>query len=484
MLLRSATVGLMKPKNISVISAFPLSRNFSVQTPINNRILVSCPKLAIVNLGTQFRYLSVSVNLVEKTPEATQEILDSVVASTAASEPETLSSAAPVTNQLDAELPEVLDAVAIDPGLCDSKASNELVFEIPEKPTISDASPAVDPGVNEAATPNNELVFDMPEKPTPLDLPEFLGEPAFDTLGLASWWPSGRMQYLMENLHIGLELEWWQTIAVSTVLMRCILFPVVVMAQRNMANMANNTPKMAVLQEKMSDARRRGDLFESAQLGQELQTFMTKKGINPLKNAVPIVAQLPVFMSFFFALRGMANCPVESMTTGGLFWFENLTVKDPFWILPLLTSSTLYLQLRLGADGAKLDQMGAKMKIFMTVMPFMMLPITTNFPMAVTFYWLTTNIVSLCQARILKYGPIRKALNIPVLIKHEAKSIAPGGKKKFTESVRETLDNWKVQGQIVDRRAFDEQQFRDAGSNKPVKTFKYDPTKPVALKRK
>jgi len=475
MLLRSATVGLMKPKNISVISAFPLSRNFSVQTPINNRILVNCPKLAIVNLGTQFRYLSVSVNLVEKTPEATQEILDSVVASTAA----------PVTNQLGADIPdkpEVLDTAAVDPGLSDTKASNELVFEIPEKPIVYDAPPAADPGISEAA--NNELVFDMPEKPTPLDLPELLGEPAFDTLGLASWWPSGRMQYLMENLHIGLELEWWQTIAVSTVLMRCILFPVVVMAQRNMANMANNTPKMAVLQEKMSDARRRGDLFESAQLGQELQTFMTKKGINPLKNAIPIVAQLPVFMSFFFALRGMANCPVESMTTGGLFWFENLTVKDPFWILPLLTSSTLYLQLRLGAEGAKLDQMGAKMKIFMTVMPFMMLPITTNFPMAVTFYWLTTNIVSLCQARILKYGPIRKALNIPVLIKHEAKSIAPGGKKKFTESVRETLDNWKVQGQIVDRRAFDEQQFSDAGSKKPVKTFKYEPTKPVALKRK
>ena len=99
-----------------------------------------------------------------------------------------------------------------------------------------------------------------------------------------------------------------------------------------------------ILQEKMSDARRRGDLYESAQLGNELQVFMGKKGINPLKNAVPIMLQVPVFMSFFFGLRAMAYCPVQSMTTGGLFWFENLTMADPFYLLPILTSTTLYLQ--------------------------------------------------------------------------------------------------------------------------------------------
>merc|ERR1712073_160458 len=123
---------------------------------------------------------------------------------------------------------------------------------------------------------------------------------------------------------------------------------------------------------------------------------------------------------------------------GGLFWFENLTVKDPYYLLPLLTSSTLYLQLRLGAEGARLDQMGSKMKIAMTVLPFVMLPITINFPCAVTFYWFTTNVVSVCQSQFLKIPKLRKG---------------------FRESVRDTLDNWKVQGQIQDRRAYDEQQF-------------------------
>ena len=129
-----------------------------------------------------------------------------------------------------------------------------------------------------------------------------------------------------------------------TLMMRMMMVPVVVMAQKNMANMNNNMPAMSALQEKISDARRRGDMFEMAQLTQELQVYSKKKGINPLKNAVPLFLQVPVFMSFFLGLRGMTNCPVESMSSGGIFWFENLTLTDPFYILPLLTSSTLFLQ--------------------------------------------------------------------------------------------------------------------------------------------
>jgi hypothetical protein len=95
---------------------------------------------------------------------------------------------------------------------------------------------------------SNELVFEIPEKPTPLGLTEMVGEPTFESLGLASWWPSGRIQYFMETLHISLELEWWQVILTTTVCMRLVVFPIVVMAQRNMANFSNFSPKMVRLQ--------------------------------------------------------------------------------------------------------------------------------------------------------------------------------------------------------------------------------------------
>ena len=179
--------------------------------------------------------------------------------------------------------------------------------------------------------------------------------------------------------------------------MRLLMFPVMVIAQRNMANMNNNMPAMQALQEKISDARRRGDMFEMAQLTQELQKLSTKKGINPFKNMIPLACQFPVFMSFFVGLRGIANCPVESFSTGGILWFENLCMTDPYYLLPLITCCTTYLQvgprpgtheciivylfidifqLKTGAEGAKIDMMTPKMKLAMTVMPFMLFPIT------------------------------------------------------------------------------------------------------------
>jgi len=474
MLLRLATVSLVKPRKLPTVSSFSQTRQFS------HRIIVKQP------LGTniiQLRHLSLSGNRFNASLEASADVLEKVLADVAkeavVADVTKEAVVADVTKEAvvadvakEAVVADVAkEAVVAETSNSAPEATNELVFEIPEKPEVVDA--VVDVKAD---------IFELPEKPQPLDISEIVGEPSFESLGLASWWPSGRMQYLMENFHIGLELEWWQTIVVSTVLMRLLMFPVVVLAQKNMANMANNSPKMAVIQEKMTDARRRGDMLESAQLGQELQMFMKKKGINPLKNAVPILFQAPVFMSFFFALRGMAYCPVESLTTGGLLWFEDLTVKDPFWALPVLTSATLYTQLRLGAEGARLDQMGPKMKMAMTVLPFCMLPLTVNFPMAVTFYWATTNIISLIQAQVLKIKTLRKALKIPELIIH--KESTPGKKKGFVQGFRESMDNLKTQQSVIDRRAYDDQQFRDAGVKKPLKTFKYDPTKPVALKRK
>ena len=82
--------------------------------------------------------------------------------------------------------------------------------------------------VSEATTTkeatNNEIVIDfLPEKPAPIEgLAEttikYVGDPPFEALGLASWWPTGRMQYFMEYMHVDLDLPWWSTIIAMTVI--------------------------------------------------------------------------------------------------------------------------------------------------------------------------------------------------------------------------------------------------------------------------
>ena len=72
------------------------------------------------------------------------------------------------------------------------------------------------------------------------------------------------------------------------------------MAQKNIATMNNIMPGMAKIQEKYTAARKRGDLYEAAQLGQELQAYTKKHGANPIKNIAPLILQFPIFMSMFF----------------------------------------------------------------------------------------------------------------------------------------------------------------------------------------
>ena len=178
--------------------------------------------------------------------------------------------------------------------------------------------------------------------------------------------------------------------------------------------------------------------------------------------------QLPFFMSMFLGLRGMANLPLESMMSGGLYWFKDLTVPDPFCVLPALVSLTLFLQIRIGADGMSSSGMGPMVQQFLKVVPVILFFMTWNFPsvrnkvklkhfrsilllglltkyiyfsiiwsQALTFYWLTTNILSVTQAKFLRIEGIREKFGIPKMIKWDKKKL-PVKDKSMREAFRES----------------------------------------------
>jgi YidC/Oxa1 family membrane protein insertase len=256
-------------------------------------------------------------------------------------------------------------------------------------------------------TPNvidgkEELILDfIPDKPVPTDaLLELAAEPTFNSLGLASYWPVGRMQYLLEQSHLYFDMPWWATIGAgkilkqaynyipamtsffftATVLIRFVIFPAVVMAQKNAAHMNNHMPRLQEIQTKMTDARRRGDKYETQILAGDLQKFMTENNVSPIKNLFPVFLQLPFFMSMFLGLRQMANLPVPSMESGGALWFTDLSMADPYYILPMVTAATMYAQFYFAADGANLQQMGPIAKKAMLAMPPLIFLFTMNFP--------------------------------------------------------------------------------------------------------
>ncbi|XP_063232812.1 mitochondrial inner membrane protein OXA1L [Bacillus rossius redtenbacheri] len=325
----------------------------------------------------------------------------------------------------------------------------------------------------------------VPEPPPVPDVPEAVaelavaaGEPSFASMGLGGWGPVGIVQNCLEYLHVDCGVPWWASIVIGTVVVRMALFPLVIKAQRNAAKMNNYMPQLQVLQMKMTEARETGNQLEAARYTQELAHFMKQKGLNPFKNMLVPLAQAPVFISFFVGLRGMTNVPVDSMRTGGLFWFTDLTVPDQYFILPIITSVTMYLTIELGTDGTKLSTSNLQtMRYVLRALPVCILPFTINFPGAILCYWTSTNFISLVQVLFLKIPAVREYFKIDPLIRHNPDTL-PVKPKGFVEGIKDTWTNSKIVKELEDRRRVDELQFQRAGRGAVQKTYSFDPTKP------
>lgn len=303
------------------------------------------------------------------------------------------------------------------------------------------------------------------------------GEPSFASYGLGGWSPVGLIQNALEYVHVTLDVPWWGAILIGTICVRLVMFPLVIMSQRNTAVMNNHLPQIQLLQVKMTEARQTGNQLEAARYGQEMVLFMKEKGLNPLKNLLVPLAQAPLFISFFMGLRGMANTPVESMTHGGLWWFADLTVPDQYFLLPIITSATMWATIELGVDGGRLEAQNMQlMRYFLRAVPLIMIPFTINFPGAILVYWCSTNFISLAQVGLLKIPAVRDYFKIPPLLKHKPENL-PIQKKGFVDGAKDSWTNMKISRELAERQRIDEMIFTKAGKGPLQKTFKYDPTK-------
>lgn len=168
----------------------------------------------------------------------------------------------------------------------------------------------------------------------------------------SNYTPIGWCVHYLDFLHS--SFPWWGSIAIGTLILRLAMFPFVVSAQKSAALMNEILPEQAILKEKMNKARMVGDTMEFARLSNESMTLFKRKGIKPIRAFLAPMAQMPVFVTFFLTLRRMAGHPVESLKNGGLFWFEDLSMPDPFYALPIFTSLTLWLTLESSFRSGKL----------------------------------------------------------------------------------------------------------------------------------
>ncbi|XP_069575075.1 mitochondrial inner membrane protein OXA1L isoform X2 [Brachyistius frenatus] len=306
-------------------------------------------------------------------------------------------------------------------------------------------------------------------------------EPTLVELGLAAHTPVGLVQNLLEFMHIDLGLPWWGAIVVGTVLARLAVFPVIVKGQREAAKLNNVLPEITKLTTKMNDAKQSGNKFEFAQAYSELNLFQKKHDVNPLRGFLIPVVQAPVFISFFIALRKMAYLPVPSLQTGGTLWFTDLTAADPFYILPLAVTGTMFFILELGAESGIDNPNLRTMKTVMRIMPLIILPLTINFPTAVFTYWMTSNLFSLGQVVLLRHPLVRQRLKIPERVKHPASAMPQND--GLIESMKKGWKNAQLAQQLEERERRIKGHLDLAAKGPLRQTFTHNPlqqTPPIA----
>lgn len=189
--------------------------------------------------------------------------------------------------------------------------------------------------------------------------------------------------WLMTQIHKILG-NWGWTIIVLTVLIKLAFFPLSAASYRSMAKMKLVTPKMTAIRERF-----KGDPQKMNQAMMEL--YKTEK-INPLGGCLPIVVQIPVFISLYWVLLAS----VEMRNAPWLGWIQDLASPDPFFILPVLMAVSMFIQTSLNPTPP--DPMQAKVMKFMPIIFSVMF---FFFPSGLVLYWVVNNVLSITQQYVI-----------------------------------------------------------------------------------
>ena len=196
----------------------------------------------------------------------------------------------------------------------------------------------------------------------------------------------GVLTVLAQPLFTGLNYvhkligNWGWSIIIVTALIKLLFYPLSQASGRSMAKMRAVGPRMKQIQETFKDDREK--------LGRAMMDLYKKEKINPLAGCLPMVVQIPVFISFYRVLLES----VEMRQTPFLLWINDLSSRDPYFVLPLLMGSAMFAQFKL--NPAPPDPMQAKIMQFM---PLIMTGMMAWFPSGLVLYWLTNTVLSIAQ---------------------------------------------------------------------------------------
>ncbi|MDB5833449.1 MAG: yidC [Caballeronia sp.] len=185
--------------------------------------------------------------------------------------------------------------------------------------------------------------------------------------------------WLLEKIHSYVG-NWGWSIILLTLLIKAVFFPLSAASYKSMARMKTITPRMTQLRE-----RYKGD---PQKMNSELMALYKTEKVNPFGGCLPVVVQIPVFISLYWVLLSS----VEMRGAPWVLWIHDLSQADPFYILPVLMAVSMFLQTRLNPTPP--DPVQAKMMMFM---PLAFSVMFFFFPSGLVLYYVVNNVLSIAQ---------------------------------------------------------------------------------------
>jgi YidC/Oxa1 family membrane protein insertase len=204
------------------------------------------------------------------------------------------------------------------------------------------------------------------------------------------WWIAQPLFALLKLIQ-SFVINWGLAIVVITLIVKGAMFWLTKKQYESMAKMRNLAPKMQQLKDRYGDDRQK--------MSQAMMEMYKKEKVNPMGGCFPLLLQMPIFLALYWVLLES----VELRHAGFVLWITDLSVPDPFFVLPILTGLSMWFLQKLQPMTIQ-DPLQQKL---LQYMPVAMSVFFFFFPAGLVLYWLISNVVTLVQAKII-YASMEK----------------------------------------------------------------------------
>lgn len=197
------------------------------------------------------------------------------------------------------------------------------------------------------------------------------------------WWIAQPLFWLLTKIH-SLVGNWGVAIILLTVTIKAAFFKLSATSYKSMANMRRVQPKMAQIREEHAEDKQKQS--------QAMMELYRKEKINPMGGCLPILVQMPVFIALYWTLMES----VELRQAPFILWIKDLSVMDPYFVLPLMMGASMFFMQKLNPPPP--DPMQAKI---MQWMPVVFTFFFLWFPAGLVLYWVVNNLLSMAQQYVI-----------------------------------------------------------------------------------